>query len=174
MTVEGPEGKHVLTDKGFKKVQNAAPLSRNNAVSGSKQESGKDSPNNKKNAWGVIDRHRGRELDPMATFFFVYSKDIDTANNRIKSESGFISLDDVNLNYLFQGYLKEKSLLHARYVATPGVHYQMRNWVRHPYGNEEPSNTIEVQLDKEGPEQVKIEVSYYAGFTSDKRGYRLA
>jgi hypothetical protein len=50
----------------------------------------------------------------------------------------------------------------------------MRNWVEHSYGNEEPYNTIQIELSKEGSDKVLIVVSYYSGNTHDSQGYEAS
>ncbi|MEW8139159.1 MAG: hypothetical protein AB2761_19010 [Candidatus Thiodiazotropha endolucinida] len=180
MTVEGPDSKYVLSKKGFEQAPKANTSNKLDNRNINKKENippkktYEDSPNNKEYAWGVGNRKRGREPDPMSSFIFVYQKDIDTAYIRIKKEFGFLSLDDMNNNPYVRDAVKSKSLLHIRYVAIPNVQYTMRNWIRHPYASEEPSNTIEVDLAKEGQNKVRIQVSYYSGHTIDKAGYETS
>jgi hypothetical protein len=102
---------------------------------------------------------------------FSYPIDVDTAYIRIKQDFGFNSRDDLAHNEFAQDFLHSKVLLHMRYEATPGVHYKMRNFVKHPYGSEEGSNTIEVELTRNGSDQVKIRVAYYSGAMRDVSGY---
>ncbi len=186
VTLESPETKYVLTSEGFKEIDK--PAAQANAetvqpvitdmaskpVSGQPQSSS-DWTANQAGAWGFCCRQgRGVEPEPMSAFEFTYPLDVDTAYLRIKREFGFLSREDLSRKPIVLNYMEEKRLFHLRYEATPGVHYKMRNFVAHPYGNEEPSNTIEVELSKEGADQVSIRVAYYSGNTKDPKGYEIS
>jgi hypothetical protein len=183
MTFEGPDHKYVLTQEGFKEVAKDKPkeegvvAERNQSVQAQKTTSSSDSveksPNNANGAYGWLNS-KIREPSPMNGFQFTYSKDIDSTYVRLKREFGFLSLDDLKHNDLLKGVVEEKGVLHLRYEATPGVYYKMRNWVEHSYGNEEPYNTIQIELSKEGNDKVLIVVSYYSGSTHDSQGYEAS
>ncbi len=114
-----------------------------------------------------INRTRTSRVTRLSTF----AMDVDTAYLQIKREFGFKSRDDFALNPPTQMAMDGNRFFHLRYEATPGVHYIMRNWVKHPYGSEESSNTIEVELFKDGANKVKVRVAYYSGNTIDAKGY---
>lgn len=173
MTFEGPDHKYVLTQEGFKEVtkqsdNNQSTRSSGNQSKGKKEES---SPKNKAGSYGLVDLRKGTDPVPMSEFEFVYSRDIDSSYNKLKEEFGFVSLQDISTNKYHHDAVKNNGLLHRRYEAMPGVHYKMRNWVHHDFNNEEPENTIQVELSKDGPEKVLIQVSYYSGSISDVPGY---
>ncbi len=185
MTFEGPDHKYVLTQEGFKEVAKDKPKEEEAATEQSQPVQAKNvttssssfdkSPNNMKGAWGMAYRGgRGREPNPMSGFQVAYPRDIDSTYVRLKKEFGFLSLDDLNHNELYRDTAATNVVLHMRYEATPGVHYKMRNWVEHSYGNEEPYNTIQIELSKEGNDKVLIVVSYYSGNTHDSQGYEAS
>ncbi len=187
ITVNSPDSQYVLTKEGFQKVE-ASPASATTAEAQPTAASTLDTTTtstqsktsdawtpNKEGAWGFCCRQgRGTEPEPMAAFEFSYPVDVDVAYLKLKQEFNFLSRDDLARKPIVQGYLDEKHLFHLRYEATPGVHYKMRNFVKHPFGNEESSNTIEVELFKAGTDRVKIRVMYYAGNTKDTKGYEAS
>jgi hypothetical protein len=101
---------------------------------------------------------------------FIVNKDIDVAYPKIMREFGFYRHE--------QRYDSDSGLpicdVHLLYINEPGSHYQMRNFIKHAYGNEESKNTIEVDLSKEGEGKVLVRVSYYSGNTLDKAGYEAS
>ncbi|MEN8131241.1 MAG: hypothetical protein ABFS45_13820 [Pseudomonadota bacterium] len=179
MTLDTPDSKYELTLEGFKEVGKPATVTQESTASGevvsSEKQHSTDWTNNKDGAWGRCCRYgRGKEPDPMRGFEFFYPLDVDTAYLRIKREFGFTSRQDYAANPAMQGWIDNKFLLHVRYEATPGVHYKMRNFIEHAYGSEESSNTIEVELSKDGANQVSIRVAYYSGNTNDPKGYEAS
>ena len=181
MTLEGPDHKYVLTNGGFKEVPKAETIENGataeqsattSTVTRTTTASSTDSPNNRAAAWGVARQSgRGPEPSPMRSFEFIYSRSIDSTYLLLKKEFGFISLDDLSNNTFYQSYVKDKALLHLRYEAKPGAYYKMRNWVYHPSAGEEPSNTVQIELAKEGSNKVLIQVSYYSGNTHNPGAY---
>ena len=184
VTLETPDTKYVMKKDGFEEVGKPAVQKSEEAeqpvvTESSSKTSGDVQPQksddwtpNKEGAWGFCcQQGRGREPAPMGSFEFKYPLDVDTTYLRLKQEFGFHSREDYAKNPFSQNWMDEKRLLHLRYEGTPGVHYKMRNWVNHPYGNEESSNTIEVELFKDGANQVKIKIAYYSGNTLDAKGY---
>ena len=181
MTFESPSTKYIWTLDGVTKIDKTAakPVETTQpavadsqpAVVAQKQSSDEWTAN-KEGAWGFCCREgRGADPSPMTSVDFSYPIDVDTAYIRIKQDFGFNSRDDLAFNEFAQSFLDSKALLHMRYEATPGVHYKMRNFVEHAYGNEEGSNTIEVELTKNGSDKVKIRVAYYSGAMRDVSGY---
>lgn len=184
MTFESPDNKYVLTKEGWKEIPKTKPAKTGDAktVSAKSAQSSpaaqERSPNNKDGAWGFISKQRGREPDPMNRFAFVYPKGVDVAYIRLKEEFEFKTADDYSgsstRDTFLLDYMKSKSLLHLRYEEKAGVRYLMRDWTKHPYGREEPENTIQVVLMKESTDTVRIQVSYYAGHTIDVPGYEAS
>ena len=186
VTLESPGTRYELTTEGFKTtdktqaqtgtetIQPVTTDSQTVDVSQQKVVTTEQS-GNKKGAWGFCCRQgRGREPEPMRGFEFSYPLDVDTAYIKVKREFDFLSRDDLSKKPFVQDYMESKRLFHLRYEATPGVHYKMRNFVEHPYGSEESSNTIEVELSKDGANKVNIRVMYYAGNTKDPKGYEAS
>jgi hypothetical protein len=181
MTFESPSTKYVWTPDGVTKIDktaaNPAETTQESVVDSQtaavEQKSGTDTwTANKEGAWGFCCRNgRGSDPSPMTRVDFAYPIDVDTAYIRIKQDFGFNSREDLAYNEFAQDFLDSQSLLHMRYEATPGVHYKMRNFVKHPYGTEEGSNTIEVELTRNGSDKVKVRVAYYSGAMRDVSGY---
>jgi hypothetical protein len=181
MTFESPSTKYIWTPDGVTKIDKSAakPVTSDPQAAAdtqpvaAEQKQGTDVwTANKEGAWGFCCRNgRGADPSPMSELAFGYNLDVDTAYIRIKQDFGFNSRADLAFNEFAQSYLDSKALLHMRYEGTPGVHYKMRNFVKHPYGSEEGSNTIEVELTKNGSDKVKIRVAYYSGAMRDVPGY---
>ena len=185
VTLESPDTKYVMTNEGFMEVskpaiQQSAEESAQQKVASPSVSTSTDpvkkridsSEKNKREAWGSCCIYgRGTNPEPMSAFEFSYPLDLDIAYLRIKREFGFKSREDFALNPPTQRAMDGNRFFHLRFEATPGVHYKMRNWVKHPYGSEESSNTIEVELFKDGANKVKVRVAYYSGNTLDAKGY---
>ncbi|MEW8048435.1 MAG: hypothetical protein AB2805_18290 [Candidatus Thiodiazotropha sp.] len=174
MTVDGPDGKYVLTDEGFKEIESqpVKPQNSDQPISPSETNTGNKSDSNWSKATGYCYRH-GRKRDPVpwSSVVLTTNKDIDVVYPKIMREFKYNRkrLMRSNRNTTLPG-----CDVHLRFEEVPGSHYQMRSYIKHVYGNEESRNTIEVDLAKEGPNKVRIQVSYYSGHTIDQAGYEAS
>ena len=78
---------------------------------------------------------------------FQVEKDIDTTYAKIKSEFGFITLEE--LLKTTNGELKSHSPA-FKYDAVPGAYYHMRRSVFHTYQGEKKRRVLDVLLEKNG------------------------
>jgi hypothetical protein len=175
MTVEGPDGKYVLTNEGFKedKRDTVTPNKTDQSI-GTKQpdKAVNKSTSNYRYATGYCNRHgRARDPVPWTSFAFVIDQNIDVVYPKIMREFkyNYKRLKRSNVQTTLPG-----CDVHLRYEEVPGSHYQMRSYIKHHYGQEQSKNTIEVDLANEGADKVRIQVSYYSGHTKDKSGYEAS
>lgn len=180
MTFEGPDHKYVLTQEGIKEVaknksteEGAGDSTRSTSVTQSTTVTSQRGSNFDEAVGGCgrwRGKIRGKDPDPWTSFEFVLNKDIDVAYPRVMREFGYTRLETV---YHYGSGIPICDI-HSRYEEVPGSHYQMRNFIKHVYGNEESENTIEVDLSKEDIGKVRVRVSYYSGNTIDKQGYEAS
>jgi hypothetical protein len=174
MTVDGPDGEHVLTKDGFKEIENNTQVPGDNnhsKTSTSKKTHGEKIIENRRYATGYCYRY-GRKRDPVpwTSFSFIINKNIDALYAKIMREFGYARRRAV-INPVTN---QPTCSVDFRYEEIPGSHYQMRSYIKHHYGQEQSKNTIEVDLANEGADKVRIQVSYYSGHTKDKSGYEAS
>jgi hypothetical protein len=175
MTVEGPDGKYVLTNEGFKETKSSASNKTSNDSQSVSAKSGTDASSQRADyiratRGGCYTYGRGKDPDPWTTVTFIVNKDIDIAYPRVLKAFGFKKWDK---KYHYGSGIEICSL-QKRFSESPGSHYLMRSHIKHAYGKEMPTNTIEVDLSKEGPDKVRVQLSYYSGHTKDKAGYEAS
>jgi hypothetical protein len=175
MTVDGPDGKYVLKNGGFKEVANDKSTTSKPKQTKNTRLVGKavnKSTSNYRYATGYCNRHgRARDPVPWTSFAFVIDQNIDVVYPKIMREFkyNYKRLKRSNVQTTLPG-----CDVHLRYEEVPGSHYQMRSYIKHHYGQEQSKNTIEVDLANEGADKVRIQVSYYSGHTKDKSGYEAS
>jgi hypothetical protein len=171
MTVEGPDSKYVLTKEGFKEVDKKPVDAKGGGQSTTA--SGNNASNQTGSNWtntrGYCYR-QGRKTDPVpwTSIVLTINEDIDVVYPKILREFKF------DRKYLNRINEYKGCDIGLRFDEVPGSHYQIRSYIEHKYGNEESKNTIEIDLSKEGPNQVRLQISYYSGLTVDKPGYEAS
>jgi hypothetical protein len=175
MTVEGPDGKYVLTNEGFKETKSSASNKPSNGTQKTSVSSSADASSEKgvyyrATRGGCYTLGRGKDPDPWSTLTFIVNKDIDIAYPRVMKAFGFTKWKAPK-HFVTNMPI---CLLEKRFSESPGSHYLMRSHIKHAYGKEMPTNTIEVDLSKEGPDKVRVQLSYYSGHTNDKSGYEAS
>jgi hypothetical protein len=171
MTFESPDQKYVLTKEGFKEVEKTSTTSSSDTSQTASAHPRQLSKMNADAARGYCNKYgRGRDPNPWSSIEFVVAKDIDVVYPKIMQEFGYTRWE-APLHYGTSLPICDVSL---RYEEVPGSHYQMRRYIEHVHGKEEPKNTIEVDLSKEGVDKVRVRVSYYSGNTIDKAGYEAS
>ncbi|MCG8537317.1 MAG: hypothetical protein MI808_19690 [Pseudomonadales bacterium] len=115
---------------------------------------------------------KSNDPSPMESIEFSLSAiDVDTAYTRIKREFNFKTrAERIEADPNVEGWLD--GTLDFRYQATPGVNYTMRGYREHKFNTEETPNTIQVEIFKDGADQVFIKASFYSGNTKDLEGYK--